>query len=60
MSWNLVSSNCDDETITNVFHKNHHFKLTPEEPVTRKQKNSLFTLLTPEMFSFSFFLSFLL
>ncbi|KAJ6638667.1 Kinetochore-associated protein 1 [Pseudolycoriella hygida] len=30
MNWNLISSNLDDETITNVFHKNHHFKLTPD------------------------------
>ncbi|KAG4074366.1 hypothetical protein HA402_008775 [Bradysia odoriphaga] len=33
MNWNLISSNCEDETITNVFHKNHHFKLTPEGPL---------------------------
>lgn len=36
MNWNLVSSTSEDETITNVFHKNHHFKLTPDAPVKRK------------------------
>lgn len=34
MNWNLIPSNNEDETITNVFHKNHHFKLTPDAPVT--------------------------
>lgn len=48
MNWNLVPSNCEDETITNVFLKNHHFKLTPEGPVTQIE-NPLLTIEFPEM-----------
>lgn len=42
MNWNLVSSTSDDETITNVFRKNHIFKLTPDMTVNTKIIFSLF------------------